>query len=216
MEISLKLVNSQQDIKNQILSALADELQRPFRIAIPGIKAKIREMIAIKLQSSPEFKSLMGGQLQGELGVPDAYSKFSSLLDIWLNTINITHSPIKVIGNRIHGGITITAIDASFDDVLSLETAKYTTEKGQVIPWLSWLIEAGHQFLVRDYSVVFSAQNLSNSRTGLAVMTVTPATSWRVPKEFAGTIENNFVTRALHDIETQVLDIIEKEIESKI
>lgn len=216
MQIGLKLLTTQREMKTLILQALVDELKRPLRIAVPHIKSRLKELISISIHSSPEFQSLIGGRLQAELGVPDVYSRLSDMLDIWLNTINVIPSPPAIVGNHIEGGIKIDAIDASFSDVLSLPSASYTTKEGETIPWLSWLMEAGHQFLVRGYKVSFEPQGLANSRTGLAVMTVAPDNAWRVPKEYAGTIDNNFITRAVQNIEPRLADIIQQEIESKI
>jgi len=76
------------------------------------------------------------------------------------------------------------------------------------------LLLYGGQIIVRNYRVKMGSNRAS--RTGMAIMVESPGDSWRVPPEFAGTSNNNWVTRALSKIDDKILDIIQLEIERKI
>ena len=89
--------------------------------------------------------------------------------------------------------------------------ASYTTLKGRVIPWLEWLLIAGDKTLLADY--VFTEDvSVGTSRTGLGLMRQQNTGRWHVPREFAGTAKNNFVTRALSRLENEVITIMQQEV----
>ena len=48
------------------------------------------------------------------------------------------------------------------------------------------------------------------SRTGQAIMIPTKSGSWRVPASYIGTIENNWITRALSSIEDDIPNVLGK------
>lgn len=106
--------------------------------------------------------------------------------------------------------MSILIIPADFDDILALPEASYFTDKQQLIPWLQWLIIEGDKVIVRDYD--FSVRNNRFSRTGLGIMVEGAGRRWKVPAEFSGTVQNNFITRALRDADREIEDIIINEI----
>jgi hypothetical protein len=82
------------------------------------------------------------------------------------------------------------------------------------LPWLEWLLLYGGKIIVRDYRVKMGSNN--RSRTGMAVMVESSGSNWRVPTEFAGTSNNNWVTRAINKIDNKILDILETELEKSL
>ena len=68
----------------------------------------------------------------------------------------------------------------------------------------------GCKILIKNYTVKFGPNN--RSRTGFAIM-VGSDENWRVPPEFAGTKTNNWITRALENVEDKVVGLMIKELE---
>jgi hypothetical protein len=101
------------------------------------------------------------------------------------------------------GGITIEAIRADYADVLALpDSTLITPEHGYVLPWLQWLLLEGNKTIIEHFKVQFG----SWGRTGGAIMR--KGGSWHVPPEHAGTINDNFITRAIAQIEPQLVETI--------
>jgi hypothetical protein len=71
----------------------------------------------------------------------------------------------------------------------------------------------GAKILVRQHEVKIGPSRYS--RTGMALM-VESKKNWRVPSEFSGTISNNWITRALENVDKEISDIIKNEITSKL
>lgn len=214
MQISFNLLDNSNTITKNILSILRDELNRVFVSSIPNIRTKIRDLIKEALITEPEYSSLISGKLKYEFGIPTS-QKVNSIIDLWTQNIVVDYSPPVARASTISGGFSISAIQSDYSDVLSNESAIVIDSlSGAVLPWLEWLLLYGGQIIVRNYKVKMGPNN--RSRTGMAIMIESPGDNWRVPPEFAGTSNNNWVTRALSKIDDQILDVIQSEIERRI
>jgi len=210
-----KLVESHAEINKEISKQIAKSLNSAVSGAVTTISSRIKILVKNAIVNSPEYNSLLGGHLQGELGVPSSGGRLSSILDTWLGSMQVSKKPIRAAGNKITGGLTITMIRDDYGDVLGSPEASYVTREGRQIPWLEWLLVAGDRTLVTNY-VFTEDTGRGRSRTGLGLMRYRPTGRWHVPREFAGTKQNNFVTRALSKLEGQVIDIMQVEIAKRL
>jgi hypothetical protein len=102
-------------------------------------------------------------------------------------------------------------IKENYEDVLSSADAFVIDDaKSLKLPWLEWLLLYGGKIIVRSYEVKVGPN--PHSRTGLAIMKPSKK-NWRVPAEFSGTRENNWVTRALDRLDDSIPNLIQTEIE---
>jgi hypothetical protein len=85
-------------------------------------------------------------------------------------------------------------IKSDFNDLISMGESVVVTEKGTDLNWLSWLLIDGDAIIISDY--MFVAGPFDTSRTGMGIMRQSGG-AWRVPPEFAGQINNNWITRAI-------------------
>lgn len=207
----LEIDINEKDAEGAIIKAVKEEINRILSKASTNIKLNIRKAVQSAIMNSKVYKSLVNhGQLQGELGVVNPGTAMTDILNVWIKSIKINLKPARTSGNNsIKASIDIDMINNNYQDVLSLQSAKYTTDKGEEIPWLEWLLTAGDKIIIRNYDIVFNAKY---SRTGLNIMLKSVTANWRVPPEFSGTPNNNFVTRALESIEDVIASIIEDEI----
>jgi hypothetical protein len=74
------------------------------------------------------------------------------------------------------------------------------------LPWLQWLLLEGNATIVRNYTVSFGPNRFS--RTGFALMRPS-LQSWKVPSEFAGTINDNWITRAIDGAESNIQKLLD-------
>lgn len=179
----------------QIEKIIINELQQHFKSvwinASSAIQERIKDIYIAAIKSQPEYDSLLRGRLYGEFGLTDASGKLNEILNMWGKNIKTQY---------FKKTFKIQAIDADFANVLGLAGAIQTTKKGQSLAWLEWLLLRGDTTIVRDYVVSFNMNTDSTSRTGLATMTRVKTGKWGVPTQYAGTEQNNWVTRAIEDI----------------
>jgi hypothetical protein len=74
------------------------------------------------------------------------------------------------------------------------------------IDWLKWLLTSGAEPVIFGYRVKFG--NFPTSRTGQAIMVPKNGGAWGVPAEFAGTANDNWITRNLDLFRPKIEEII--------
>jgi hypothetical protein len=207
MQFSLTLEDSRSGINKKIADALAKEVNKILVKVVNNVRPPLKKLIYDTILSSEEVKSLNGGKLQSELGVPEANEKIIQIVKVWADSIDITLSPAQPLNGFIKAGFRITAIQSDYSDVLSQSEAIYSTASGQTIQWLEWLLLEGDRKIIKGYEIGVDVNNLS--RTGLGqIMFETRKSGWGVPPEFAGFAGNNFVTRSLDSIEKKIEQLI--------
>lgn len=206
---NLKFTDSIGRIQREIVNAMHNELSIAMRRAANSATPKIKEAVKNAIMSQPEVDSLIDGNLMYEFGIPDARNRLSNILDIWLNnTVILTRNQRG--STRFKYSFTFQMIQADYSDVLNADEALVKIVGG-ALPWLEWLLLRGDDVIVRDYDVEFlPGKNNRKSRTGMAIMVKGPNRQWSVPKEYAGDANNNFVTRAIEQIDNSILNIMEE------
>ena len=107
MELNLKLIANNQSIGKDILIALLPDIIDYMNNVIKYIKINLPEVVRNAIVSTPEYQSLVGGQLQFELGIPDVNQKISGLLNIWMNNIVYEYQIPRIANNKIIGNFSI-------------------------------------------------------------------------------------------------------------
>jgi hypothetical protein len=214
MNITVSLLESSADIKDQILVAIKNHIESKLPKASKAATDKIHPLIIKGLKEEPEYQSLVGGDLRLGMGIADS-SKVDDIIEKLASTISIENKPITIGSNGLLGGFVITAIHSeNFNGLLTDDSAVVVdTEKGYSLPWLDWLLLQGNKTIITDYTMKVGPN--PNSRTGMAIM-VESDRNWRVPPSFAGTKTNNWTTRAIQRIQKEVENIILKEVEKII
>lgn len=204
----MKLLESDKQISNIILNAVLPEVSNYLKDAINYLKSNLPPIIRSAIINTPEYESIARGELQYEFGIPDPGSKLSGLLDIWSSNININYTPPVISNNRIKGSFSAKMIRVDFSDVLYSDYAiVYDSLRGYSLPWLEWLLLEGNKTIIKNQNVILGYNKYS--RTGYALMKDS-STSWSVPSQYAGTISNNWITRALDKAENDISNIIDK------
>mgnify|MGYP007071595672 CR=1 FL=1 len=209
----IKILETDNQIANLILDAMAGEINKALSKGAIKIERDVRNIVRAAITAQPEWGSLLTGRLRSEFGLPDSQERLNTILKIWSNSIVVYPVPAKRVAGRLKGGLRIDMIAGNFEDVISVPEAYFVTEKGVTLNWLEWLLKFGDRAIIRDYTI---GVNPKRSRTGTDVMVKHVGKRWSVPPEFAGTINDNFLTRALDSIQGQITDIVEKGIESSL
>jgi hypothetical protein len=213
-KIIVKPVGGQRRIASDIAKAILLDINKALKAARPGIERKVKQVILRRLLNSSVVQDLRrGGRLATELGLPDAASRMERIIEIWVKSTKIDFIPLKKAGSRITGGLKIKAIDGTFSDVLGSGEAEFVTAAAKRLPWLKWLLLEGDKPIIEDFTIGVAP---GRSRTGRAVMVSAIGKSWSVPPEFSGTINNNFVSRAMDGIEQDIEKILSDEINKRL
>ncbi len=193
INFSMKLQNEDK-LKKDILRAMKKNVSRYFKSYADNIKTTLQYHAQIAIENSPTIQSLESGILKEEFGLEHVNS--IGLAIQATNIVNVKVEPPRMVGEKIVGKFRIEAFKTDLQSMLGgTEPGTQKTEKGQVLPWLEWLLTLGDAVIVRDYEV--RAGFPKNSRTGDKIMV--RGKGWRVPPEHAGTEENNFLTKAIDE-----------------
>lgn len=217
MSVKLQMVTPVGQFQDKVIRAMYAELQK--KLTSPAFKTSIRRgvmpLLEKALRAQPEYQDMVAqdGRLRAELGVVDSESAMESLVQTWARSTEVRVNRPRIVGNRILGTIiTVRAIRADYQDVLQQAWASYTTERGQDIPWLDWLLTKGDAILVANHKIWHPPIPTARSRTGTnTIMVKTKGQGWGVPTEYSGTDENNFATRAVVSAMPEIEQLFEAE-----
>lgn len=213
MKISLNLIESDSEIQNLILKDLIKLVNAAFQKATKNISNKLKSMVRDAIESEPEYRALKSQSLRYELGIDDV-SKIDNIVNIWSNNIVVESRKVKISGSSLSGGISFKMIQSDYRDVLDSSAASITDRKtGSVVPWLYWLLLGGGGILVKDYEVQFGPSE--RSRTGNAIM-VSSQKNWRMPTDYVGVADNNWVYRAISKLDKQIEQMLQQQLEQSI
>jgi hypothetical protein len=200
--LSVDLVETQSEIASKILQALLPDVSRYFDNVQKQLIDIIPNIIIDSIVNQPEYDALIGGTLQYEFGLPDPSSRLSEILETIRNGHVVKYKPVNIKSSSLAGGIKIEMVKKDFGDLLSLGSASLVTEKGEKLDWLKWLLIEGDNVIVSDHVFIFGASQYS--RTGYGVMRQVGGGFWRVPPEYAGNMQNNWITRAIEAASSQI------------
>jgi len=214
MELQLKLVETPSQIATLIMNEIKAVLNGILSSSAKSIEVEIRTLFMDAITGSDTWQSLKDGKLRAEFGLPDDVdTRLSNILDIWLDSIIVDYKPVTGT-TTLHGGISLYMLQSDWNDVISSESAIILTKVGQILPWLEWLLIYGDKIIIRDYEIVMKQTN--KSRSGMALMVKRASGRWRMPPEYAGSTNSNFVTKLLDGISDNIQTIIETELEKRL
>jgi hypothetical protein len=212
IKMSLELVTPVKEIEQKILNAIRKHLSQKLSSLESKISNRIKPLIISALDNSPETQSILSGELQTELGITEPSSQLQSIFNAIAESTEVTFQKPSIKGGKeVSMVLTVSAVPFDLGAITS-GMGTYRTEKGQDIPWFTWLTTLGDAVIVREHES--TAGFPDKSRTGGKIMI--SGKGWRVPPQFAGTAENNFVTRAVDSILPQIEDVIVKTIGGSI
>lgn len=208
MQFTLKIDNNTSNV-NAMINALTKEVNTYMAGIDQKITASIRPIVAEAIMNCFEVRSLLGGPLQGHLGLRPGENDYAvfAITQAVSNAVYATWTPMK---RKTAGRLEILVQPDNFANLLSLRAGVNVVQHKEdgmyEMNWLDWLLTLGDTPIVRG----FEYQRDPSGRSGIGVMAKKNGASWRVPPEFAGTLNDNFVTRALDDpaIEREITTIL--------
>ena len=206
---TVELVESNRTVRRLVGQALAKEINQVLYTQKGILEVNVRRLLEGRFTNSFEYKSLTAargasppGGLRAEFGLSSPHAKLLAIIHRWIESVRVTVFPMIATPDGFRGGLLLTAIQANFEDVMSLDEA-IQISKGGNIPWLEWMLTRAGQAVVDGYNILIKP-SIKASRSGNAIMVERPR-QYHVPdKPFAGTITDNWVTRIVEDIRPDV------------
>lgn len=195
---------------NKLTTALVQEFSREIVKALKTNKKQmlnyVKSIVRENLMNSPEVQSIIddSGKLRVELGIVSGNTDILRVIDEIINRINIDINKSGTPSKDINIEMKIY-IEGEYVDLYSKTYSSYVSKGGAKVEWLSWLLEAGNTDVVFGYKIRYG---VDIGRTGDAIMMPSKTSNWRVPPEFSGVADNNFVTRSFENVDKELLKFI--------
>lgn len=202
--VSIKIIDTNAKIEKNLLYAMEKDVKFAIQKAKAKIHSGIINLVVEAISSSPEIASLSSGKLKADFGLVSDPSQ--EIIYAIANSVEVVFRDFKMNRQGVKSVLSVYIQPSDFTNLLSSEFAKVVTDKGDELPWLSWLLTMGDSVIISEFGVQYG--NFPTSRSGMAVMK--PIGVFKVDSTFAGTVENNFITRALDKYKNQMSEIIGK------
>lgn len=205
MTLTIKLLESNSDIEKKIKTAIAEELNALIKKNFKTAQKRIESSVSGWVTSQPEVQSLLRegvpNSLHAQFGLQAGQGLLSSI-----EVVNAIIASIEVRVRRadakLNTGIDFNIQPENLRNLLGLPSGFTQTEDQDILPWLTWLLLEGSNTIVYGYTYVPDLSGRSGGGTMEA------GGSWRIPPEFSGTIDDNFVTRALSNRDKELEGIL--------
>lgn len=205
MTIRLKLITPQKKVEEMIAEQATEYLNRKIRKNYGRIVNSLRQKIPFWIRSQPEIQSLLNEGIPGSLNAlfglygGDANRAVVDIIEAVKQSTNIK---ISKINRKYQGDVEFNFQPSNFVNLLNLNSGIVTTEKGQTLNWLDWLLTAGDAAIIIGYRY----EPGSGGRSGGGIML--KGSFFRVPPQFSGTLEDNFIIRALSNRQKEIEPIM--------
>ena len=187
-------------VLSEISKVLNHELKPRQEILRQRFSAELRKAI----ESSPEVEALLNGKLRFEFGfvAGEEESYVNPMVDFASSRLTVKLHPINFLTGNTKLAFDVIYYDFDIESLLSVQNASYKS-KGGPVDWLAWLTLNGDNIVVDTHSIVYGYnQKYAYSRSNLAIMRKS-GKGYRVPPEYSGTEDDNFLTRAALSIKTE-------------
>jgi len=206
MSISIVLTDTEAQITKNINAAIATMINDILSQNLNNILNKVKVLIPNWVLSQPEMASITSSDpssLAGQFGITNSAGISQAIANAVAQATTIKFVKYS---NNLKGGLELQFQQTDFNNVLSLQEG-HTTYKGGDLHWLDWLLKRGDAIIVANYQ--YNPQT-GLGRSGLGNMV--GGGTFRVPPQFSGTSDNNFITRALvgPTQEQQITDIFQR------
>lgn len=207
MSISIRIIDSIDDIQNKVNKAIVQLVNSTLSSNLGKIESSVKSLIPSWIRVQPEIISLLSSEptsLAGQFGI---VNNTDSVVSAIISAV-VDSTEIKFVKYtpKFTGGLELRFQPKDFNNLLSLNQG-HTVYNGGDLHWLDWLLKRGDSIIVINYQ--YNPQT-GLGRSGLGNMV--PGGSFRIPPQFSGTVDDNFITRAfVGDYqEQQIFSIIEK------
>lgn len=223
---NLRVENKGNGFEAAIFSAAAAEIEKNIKKKAPGILKYAQNAVGYYIRNSPTVQDLLNSKLRVDMGlssedadraVDDIITHIKSQVHVEYKKSNRRDSIYAVEITLLSNSLFYKNINAGTYESFGYyaQSSKYNPSgRPFEIPWLEWLMTRGTQVINEDYYVWYKP---GYGRSGGGVMLNKNklrggAKVFRIDPEHAGTIDDNFVTRAINAARPEIEDYIRKQL----
>lgn len=205
MSIRVQLKNPKNQIEKiseQITNYLNTKLRKNYGRVVNSLNQKI----PLWIREQPEIQSLLSEGIPEQLNTVfglrpgDASRAVNDIISAIKSSTTIS---ISKINQKYRGDISFGFQSLDFNNLLGLSSGYITTEKGEDLHWLDWLLMRGDSVIIVGYEY---EPTLGIGRSGGGIM-IKPGV-FRVPPQYSGNPQDNFITRAFSNREREIQPIM--------
>ena len=201
----MKVLDSFSQFSKKLYGAIAEQLNSRAKKNRKNVEFKIRLSIESWIRDQPEIEDLLGNSERSMnylfgLEPGKAERAVEHIVKAISDSIIID---MPKISNRLESKIEFRLSANLFGRLILDSSANVITEKGTRLEWLNWLLQEGDKIIIYGYHY----RTGDNGRSGGGTMVKRGV--FRVPPEFSGTIDDNFITRAFLGREEELSNIIQ-------
>lgn len=174
--------------------------------AVPIIKVRFQRLIEEAVLQSPEYDEITLGRVRHELGLVGVIPVIESIIGAMQESMLVQYTPMTFSTPAM---IRVSILRKDLREVLNLPSSLFISENGEIVYWLKWVLSAGSDIVLTDYQ--FDDKFSKASRTGRGIMR-RGRKGWSVPSSIAGTVENNWLTRAFESKQDDMITILTQEV----
>ena len=207
MGLSIKILENDRDIERRIFQAAADEINQSLRKNSSRAQQLLNRLIPTWIRSQPEIISLLSENdptsLNSQFGLTPGQG-VEVLDDIVEAVIQATKFKVTKVDRKFRGGIEIEIQPTDYNNIISSPNGLVRYPFAN-LNFLDWLLLKGDTVIVVGHTYTI---NPGSGRSGDGVMV--SGGSWRVPPQFSGTADNNFITRAFMNRERELSSLLQQ------
>ena len=166
----------------------------------------------LRKDDNDTYNSLSLGQLKKDFGFKLGENVGEKVVKEISKTIHFTKLPAT---SSTVGGLRCEVLKEGIEFLLNKDFSAYDSN-GNLVDWLNWLLTAGDTIVVSDYQIFYGDYNYPPSRSRGAIMVKMPSKGFRVSPHHAGTIEDNWITRAFAKAGREIQPILQKALENAL
>ena len=202
-ELTVHLTGSNRMIAKEIMRRIAQRANRAMIALARTGRSALKSVIQQAILDSEEMEDLRVGKLQGQLGLSPSLAANvpQDIAEAVADSIELIPRKTYVKGSTgLQGGMSLSIQPSDFSNILNMPDSTiryYSTRYKRIVTldWLNWLLKQGQEVIVSNYIVNYG----NHGRSGQAKMKRSMGAVWKVDSKYSGTIDDNFISRALND-----------------
>lgn len=193
------------EIVKVVGESISFAIRKTRTLFVQEIKTALRQDIVYL-----ELLNYIDGILYYDVGLANAGQVAEQIVELVVSSIELRKLPAR---RNDLGGIGLTVLKDGIQPILSLPMGSYQSKGGKV-DWLDWLLTAGTSEVISGYRVMYGF--FDTSRTGQAIMVKSKTKGFSIDPDYAGTENDNWITRSLKRVEGNISNLFQKVIKDYI